>query len=75
MAIALTQEELMLGPRREFVKDELIPLENKVLARDANGEGLSFTKEGRTAWIHGRRARLVGARCARSSVDRSPVTP
>jgi len=28
-----------------FVKDELIPLENKVLAREAAGEGMAFTAE------------------------------
>lgn len=46
MAIALTQEELMLKDLvAKFVRDELIPLENKVLARDAAGEGMAFTKE------------------------------
>src|SRR5262245_56780262 len=28
-----------------FVRDELIPLENKVLARDADGKGTGFTEE------------------------------
>ncbi|HKA42610.1 MAG TPA: acyl-CoA dehydrogenase family protein, partial [Burkholderiales bacterium] len=46
MTYALTQEERMLKDLvARFVKDELIPLENKVLARDAAGEGMSFTRE------------------------------
>ena len=46
MAIALTQEEVMLKDLvAKFVRDELIPLENKVLARDAAGQGMGFTPE------------------------------
>ena len=40
MSIALSQEERMLKDLvAKFVRDELMPLENKVLARDAAGEG------------------------------------
>lgn len=46
MAFALTQEERMLKDLvARFVKEELMALENKVLARDAVGEGMGFTKE------------------------------
>jgi acyl-CoA dehydrogenase len=46
VSVALTQEELMLKDLvARFVRDELIPLENKVLARDAAGEGLEFSTE------------------------------
>ena len=46
MSIALSQEERMLKDLvAKFVRDELMPLENKVLARDAAGEGMAFTKE------------------------------
>jgi alkylation response protein AidB-like acyl-CoA dehydrogenase len=46
VASTLTQEELMLKDLvAKFVRDELMPLENKVLARDAAGDGMAFTKE------------------------------
>ena len=46
MAIALTEEQRMLKDLvARFVKDELMPLENKVLARDAEGKGMGFTDE------------------------------
>jgi alkylation response protein AidB-like acyl-CoA dehydrogenase len=45
VTIALSEEERMLKDLvAKFVRDELMPLENKVLARDAAGEGLAFTK-------------------------------
>jgi len=44
--VALSQEELMLKDLvARFVRDELMPLENKVLARDAEGKGMGFTEE------------------------------
>lgn len=46
MAIALNQEERMLKDLvARFVREELISLENKVLARDAEGKGTGFTEE------------------------------
>ena len=45
MAIALTEEQRMLKDLvARFVREELIALENKVLARDAAGEGTDFTQ-------------------------------
>src|SRR4029079_9639289 len=46
MAIALTEEQRMLRDLvAKFVRDEMMPLENKVLARDAEGKGMGFTEE------------------------------
>src|SRR3954470_15556046 len=46
MSIVLTEEQRMLKDLvAKFVRDEMMPLENKVLARDAEGKGMGFTEE------------------------------
>ena len=79
MLFTLSQEDQMLKDLvARFVKDELMPLEQKVLARDAAGTGpLTITREEHgQAGRAGEGAGPVGARRARrNSADPTCRSP
>ena len=63
MLFTLSQEDQMLKDLvARFVKDELMPLEQKVLARDAAGTGRLRPSPGKrwTSWTRGRRSWACG---------------